>query len=227
MFGSANKDGVYFDAFCELAGKSQSAAEMLVQMFSRMDPAHASERSPYSSTGRNSVDDATKALAKQVKELETSGDTVERATIRRLRENWITPLDRVDIHELITGLDSILDFVEAVADRIVLFDVKVAPPEAEELAKVLVQCCKRLSAALALLRDKKKAQEMLSLCEDIFRLESDADKVYRGALATLFEEGSEPLMVMKWREIFDSLEMAVDRCQDVGYLIQGVVLEYS
>jgi uncharacterized protein Yka (UPF0111/DUF47 family) len=227
MFGSANKDGVYFDAFCELAGKSEAAAEMLVQMFSRMDPAHVSERSPYSADGRRSVDDATKALAKQVKELETSGDTVERATIRRLRENWITPLDRVDIHELITGLDGVLDFIEAVADRIVLFEVKISPLESTELAEVLVRCCKKLSAALAFLRDKKKAQEMLSLCEDVFRLESEADKIYRGALASLFAEGSEPLMVMKWREIFDSLEMACDRCQDVAYIIQGVVLEYA
>ena len=68
---------------------------------------------------------------------------------------------------------------------------------------------------------------MLTICEDVFRLESQADKVYRGALATLFAEGSEPLMVMKWREIFDSLEMAVDRGQDVATIIQGVVLEYA
>lgn len=227
MFGSGNKNAVYFDAFCELAGKSQSAAEMLVQMFNRMDPAHASERSPYSSDGRKSVDDATKALAKQVKELETSGDTVERATIRRLRENWITPLDRNDIHELVTELDSVLDFVEAVADRIVLFDVKVAPPESAELAELLVQACKKISGALALLRNKEKAQEMLTLCEDVFRIETAADKVYRNALASLFAEGSDPLMVMKWREIFDSLEMAVDRSQDVATIIQGIVLEYA
>jgi uncharacterized protein Yka (UPF0111/DUF47 family) len=213
MFGAGNKDGVYFDAFCELAGKSESAGEMLVQMFGRMN----GER----------VDDETRALAKKVKELETSGDTVERATIRRLRENWITPLDRNDIHELITELDSVLDYIEAVADRIVLFEVRVAPPEAAELAELLVQCCQKNSAALAFLKNRAKAQEMLTLCEDVFRLETAADTVYRGALAALFAEGSEPLMVMKWREIFDSLEMAVDRCQDVATIIQGVVLEYA
>lgn len=213
MFGAGNKDGVYFDAFCELAGKSESAGEMLVQMFGRMNG--------------EKVDDETRALAKKVKELETSGDTVERATIRRLRENWITPLDRNDIHELITELDNVLDYIEAVADRIVLFDVRAAPPQAAELAELLVQCCQKTSAALGYLRDRAKAQEMLTLCEDVFRLETAADKVYRGALAALFAEGSEPLMVMKWREIFDSLEMAVDRCQDVATIIQGVVLEYA
>jgi uncharacterized protein Yka (UPF0111/DUF47 family) len=186
---------------------------MLVQMFGRMN----GER----------VDDETRALAKKVKELETSGDTVERATIRRLRENWITPLDRNDIHELITELDNVLDYIEAVADRIVLFEVRTAPPEAALLAELLVQCCQKNSAALAFLKNRAKAQEMLTLCEDVFRLETAADTVYRGALAALFAEGSEPLMVMKWREIFDSLEMAVDRCQDVATIIQGVVLEYA
>ena len=213
MFGAGKKDGVYFDAFCELAGKSESAGEMLVQMFGRMNG--------------EKVDEETRDLAKKVKELETSGDTVERATIRRLRENWITPLDRNDIHELITELDNVLDYIEAVADRIVLFEVRAAPPQAAELAELLVQCSKKISAALGYLRDRAKAQEMLTLCEDVFRLETAADKVYRGALAALFAEGSEPLMVMKWREIFDSLEMAVDRCQDVATIIQGVVLEYA
>ncbi|MBX3230281.1 MAG: DUF47 family protein [Labilithrix sp.] len=227
MFGSATKDAVYFDAFCELAQKSEEAAEILVKMFARMDPAHAPERSPYSQDERAKVDDETRALSKKVKELETQGDTIERATIRRLRENWITPLDRNDIHSLIVELDNVLDYIEAVADRIVLFDVRVAPREAKELADVLVQTCKKVSAALGFLKNPKKAQEMLSLCEDVFRLESEADKVYRRALATLFAEGSEPLMVMKWREIFDSLESAVDRCQDVATLIQGIALEYA
>lgn len=227
MFGSDDKDKVYFEGFCSLAAKGASAAEMLVEMFSRMTPARAGGRSAYTRDGGRAVDDETRALAKRVKDLETSGDTVERATIRRLRENWITPLDRNDIHELITELDNVLDYIEAVADRIVLFEVWVAPPEAAELAELLVQCCKRICAALAYLRDKAKAQEMLSLCEDVFRLESSADRIYRGALATLFAEGSEPLMVMKWREIFDSLEMAVDRCQDVATIVQGVVLEYA
>lgn len=228
MFGSGNKDAVYFDAFCELAGKSEQAAEILVKMFARMDPAHASERSPYSTTtARAKIDDETRAFAKQVKELETGGDTIERATIRRLRENWITPIDRIDIHALIVELDNVLDYIEAVADRIALFEVKVAPTEAGELAELLVQTCKKISSALAFLKNKAKAQEILSLCEDVFRLESAADTVYRTALVSLFAEGSEPLMVMKWREIFDSLETAVDRCQDVATLVQGIVLEYA
>jgi len=226
MFGSGTKDAVYFDAFCELAGKSEQAAEIIVKMFARMDPAASSERSPYSAA-RAKIDDETRAMAKEVKALETAGDTIERATVRRLRENWITPIDRIDIHALIGELDKVLDYIEAVADRIVLFEVKVAPAEAAELAELLVQTCKKMSAALAFLKNKTKAQEMLSLCEDVFRLESAADQVYRQALASLFNEGSEPLMVMKWREIFDSLEMAVDRCQDAGTLIQGIVLEYA
>jgi uncharacterized protein Yka (UPF0111/DUF47 family) len=213
MFGGGNKDAVYFDAFCDLAGKSESAAEMLVQMFARMNG--------------QKLDEETRELAKKVKELETSGDTVERATIRRLRENWITPLDRTDIHELITELDSVLDYIEAVADRIVLFNVRTAPGQGGELADLLVQACKKITSALSYLRDKKKAQEMLSLCEDVFRIETAADKAYRHSLAELFSDGHEPLMVMKWREIFDSLEMAVDRCQDVASLIQGIALEYA
>lgn len=213
MFGSTTKDAVYFDAFSEHAAKSHAAAELVVQMFARMP--------------RAELDDEMRALAKNVKELETSGDTIERATIRRLRENWITPLDRNDIHSLIVGLDSVLDFIEAVADRIVLFEVCVEQASAGELAALLVDTTKKLVSALAFLRDKRKAQEMLALCDDVFRLETAADKVYRGSLAALFKTGTDPLLVMKWREIFDSLEMAVDRCQDVAQIIQGIVLEYA
>jgi predicted phosphate transport protein (TIGR00153 family) len=211
MFGSAAKEAVYFDAFVELATKSEEAGRAVVQMFGAL-PADQS------------------AAATAVKQLETSADAVKGAMIRRLRENWITPLDRNDIHELITLLDSVLDFVEAVADRIVLFEVHDPPSAATDLAKLLVNTTGKIVAALKLLRDRKRASEMLALCEEVFKLETAADKVYRGALAELFKspEGrADPLRVMKWREIFDSLEMAVDRCQDVARVIQGVVLEYA
>ncbi len=101
------------------------------------------------------------------------------------------------------------------------------PAEATELAALLVKTCNKVVGALRMLGDMKHAPEILALCDEVFTLETEADAVYRRALAGIFEASSEPLMVMKWRDIFDNMESAVDRCQVVGTIIQGVVLEYA
>jgi uncharacterized protein len=226
MFGSNQKDAAFFEAFKTHAEKSVEAARLLVEMLSLLptqDPAGA--YGPGEHGGAEAPDLAS--VAKAIKVAETAGDTITHDTIKRLHENWITPLDRYDIHLLVSRMDDVLDEIEAAADRMVLFDVRSAVPEAREMAEVLVRSCEALAKAVGLLQTMKRAKEILALCVEVNRLENVADQVHRKAMADLFRSGNDPLLVMKWRDILDSLESAADRCEDVANIVEGVVLEYA
>ena len=155
---------------------------------------------------------------------------------------WITPLDRADIHELITGLDDVLDFSEAVSERVLLFGVRKPRATASGLAEKLLEATLTVQRAVSMLPQvSKHAEELLALCVELNRLENDADALYRKGLGELFnrrEDGSsEPyrqpatpddvLEIMKWREIYDYLENATDACEDLANVLEGIVLEYA
>lgn len=226
MFGSKKKDAAFFDAFSEHADKSVAAAKLFLEMLRRMDTLEAPYAAPALGAAQ-AIGSETQQLGSRIKELERAGDIITHQTVKRLHENWITPLDRNDIHALMSCMDDVLDFIEAAAERIVLFQVCVASPEASKLAALLVRACETLARAIALLRTMARSKEILELCVEMSRLEHAADDVYRKALAELFRAGNDPLTVMKWRDIFDSLECAVDRCEDVANILEGVVLEYA
>ncbi|MBX3220419.1 MAG: DUF47 domain-containing protein [Labilithrix sp.] len=229
MFGASRKDAAFFSAFARHADRSVEAAKLLVASMKRLSAAPGAS-SPYQ-RAEDAADagarEETAALASRIKELESEGDRITHDTIKRLRENWITPLDRTDIHDLITSLDDVLDFIEEAADRVALFEVRSAPAEAHDLAELLVRSCEAVAKAVGLLDDMKQAPVILELCVEVNRLENAADTVHRKATAELFARGNEPLTVMKWRDIFESLESAMDRCEDVANVVEGVVLEYA
>jgi uncharacterized protein len=230
MFGSNRKDAVFFDAFAAHAGTSLEASRLLVEMIAQLRCQEA-ELTYIADTktgaGARLAGERIKEIAKAIKEKETAGDTITHETVKRLHETWITPLDRYDIHQLISRMDDVLDSIEASSDQIVLFDVHVCVVEAKELAGTLVQSCEAIKKATSLLRDMKNAKEILSLCVEVNRLENVADQFYRKGIAGLFRAGNDPLAVMKWRDIFESLESAADNCEDVANVIEGVVLEYA
>jgi hypothetical protein len=201
------RDAVFFDALANHAEKSVAAAKLLVEMLERLD-------------------DAT-AIAKRIKDLEHDGDKITHNCLAALHQTWITPLDREEIHALITRLDDVLDCIEAASERIVLFEIRTSTPEARELAQAVVESCTAMCAATQSLRDLKKHSKLLELCVEINQHENAADALYRVALAALFKHGTDPLLVMKWREIYDQLENATDRCEDVANIIEGVVLEHA
>jgi uncharacterized protein len=214
MFGSNRKnDAEFFTAFAEHASKSVAAAKLLVEMMEHLE------------AGR--VDDATRDLATRIKALESEGDMITHQTIKQLREHWITPLDRTDIHELISRLDDVLDNIEEAAERAVLFDVEGARPEAVELTRIVHRACEAIATAVGLLTSMKNAPKILELCVEVNRLENTADQVHRRALGDLFKAGNDALLVMKWRDILESLESAADDCEDVANIVEGVVLEYG
>jgi hypothetical protein len=231
MFGSKKKDAAFFDAFSRHAAKSVEASHMLVEMMELLKLGNGGAKNVYRSSNAPSagpeLEESAKLLYVKIKQAETAADGITHDTIKSLHENWITPFDRDDIHSLISRMDDVLDLIEAAAERIVLFQVAVAPPEAMELSKLLVQSCEALGKAIALLSTMTRAPEILELCVEVNRLENAADSVHRRAMADLFKAGNDPLMVMKWRDILDDLESATDRCEDVANILEGVVLEYA
>jgi uncharacterized protein len=231
MFGSKKKDAAFFDAFSRHATKSVEAARMLVELVRLLGVGNGAAkhayRSPEDEKAAPQVGEQARALYAKIKDAETTADSITHDTIKRLHENWITPFDRDDIHNLISRMDDVLDLIEAAAERIILFEVTVAPREAGELADLLVSSCEAQSKAVDLLATMARAPEILELCVEVNRLENAADSVHRRAMAELFRAGNDPLKVMKWRDILDGLESATDRCEDVANILEGVVLEYA
>jgi uncharacterized protein len=230
LFGNkSKKDAAFFAAFVNHAAQSVEAAKLIARMFDELKPAtNGSGAYRAESTGdQPAFAELLRTLADAIKTAETKGDTITHETMKSLHANWITPLDRNDIHQLISRMDDVLDFIEAAAERIVLFEVRSAPPEAREVAGILLRSCEALATAVGLLVTMKNAPTILELCVEVNRLENMADAVHRKAIAALFQPGNDPLMVMKWRDILDSMESAADRCEDVANIIEGVVLEYA
>ncbi|WP_437291264.1 DUF47 domain-containing protein [Sorangium sp. So ce406] len=201
------RDAVFFDALADHAQRSVAASELLLEMLDRLDDAQA--------------------FAKKISDLEDEADKITHGCLAALHQTWITPLDREEIHALITRLDDVLDCIEAASVRLVLFEIDSPPPEARQLAQAVVESCTVMSSAIQALRDIKRQPNLLELCVEINKLENKADGHYRTALAALFRKGNDPLLVMKWRDIYDLLENATDRCEDVANIIEGIVLEHA
>ena len=165
--------------------------------------------------------------AERVKQIEHECDEITHAVVEALHKTFITPIDRNDIYRLITKMDDIMDFVEAAADRLALYEIPTMTKEVAELARCLVDSAEHVLSAVSGIRDLGKPNGILQHCIEINRLENVADGILRGALARLFREQKDPIAVIKWKEIYETLETATDRCEDVANIIEGVVLENS
>lgn len=167
------------------------------------------------------------AHARRIDDAERAADKITHECISLLHKTFITPFDREQIHSLITSMDDILDLIQDVAESIALYDLRSVTPEAKQLAEICQLSCDRVKATVALLTNVKSSGAILKLCEEIDRLESDADRVMRSAMSKLFREENDLKQVMKLRVIYDLLESITDRCEDVANIIEGIVLENS
>ncbi len=164
--------------------------------------------------------------ARRIKEVEHEADVVTHQTFDTLRKTFVTPIDRNEIHHLASALDDIVDAMEAAAERLWLYEITIATPEARHLSKNLVDAMTQLKAALQGLRDVKRDREKIrAACVEINRIENENDQTLREGLAKLFKEEKDPVLIMKWKEIYEILEQATDRCEDAADVIEGVVLE--
>ncbi len=171
--------------------------------------------------------DQAEERARHIKDLEGQADEVAHKTVELLHKTFITPLDREDIHRLITRMDDILDRIEGASHRIYMYDFKSATPEAKKLADICVQSVEHVVRAVNSLEDLTYTSGILQDCVDINRLENDADHVLRSAVAKLFKSEMDARELIKHKELYEMLESVTDRCEDVANVIQGIVLEYA
>ncbi|MBI4229903.1 MAG: DUF47 domain-containing protein [Planctomycetes bacterium] len=162
---------------------------------------------------------------KRIKEIEHEADTITHACVEALHKTFITPLDRDEIYRLITKLDDVMDYIEAASERIALYDLTSMTQDAKDLASVLVRATQGVEEAIHGLRNLADAREIVRKCIEINRLENEGDAVLRTAVARLFREEKDPIQIIKWKEIYENLENATDRCEDVANIIEGIVLE--
>jgi len=164
---------------------------------------------------------------KAIKDVEHRADDITHRAFERLHTQFITPFDRSEIHRLLSRIDDVLDLTDAASERLGLYQISSIIPEARELAAVLVGAAEKMQEAVRGLRTIKDARRILEACKQINVLENQADTLIRRALAKLFNSSFDPLMVMKWKEILDLIEDAVDRTEDVANVIEGVVLQHA
>ena len=157
--------------------------------------------------------------------IEKQADVVTYTAIELLHKTFITPIDRDDIHRLITKMDDILDLLEDAAQTISLYDIREITPEAQRLAELCLACALKVKEAVALLHNMDNSRQILTICEEIDRLESDADHVMRAAMSKLFREEPDVRNLIKLKAIYEILETVTDRCEDVANIIEGIIVE--
>jgi uncharacterized protein len=165
--------------------------------------------------------------AYDIESIEKRGDKITQNAISLLHRTFITPIDRDDIHQLITKMDDILDLIEDAAQSIYLYDLHAVTPEATRLGEICVACAEKVRAAVGLLSNMKNAVAIMKVCDEVDRLESEADRVMRAAMAKLFRDEPDVRKVIKLRAIYLLLEEVTDTCEDVANIIEGIVLENS
>jgi uncharacterized protein len=171
-----------------------------------------------------SMDDLQRR-AYNIETIEKNADKIARQSLMLLHKTFITPLDRNEIHELISRMDDILDVIEDVAHSMFLYDIRVVTAEAAQLADICVAGAEKVKAAIALLSKMENTAKIMALCEEIDHLEADADHVMRAAMAKLFRDEPDVLRVIKLKEIYELLESVTDRCEDVANVVESIVLE--
>jgi predicted phosphate transport protein (TIGR00153 family) len=162
---------------------------------------------------------------KLIEDAEHAADRITHETVQLLHSTFVTPFDRDDIHQLISRMDDVLDLMQDTGESLVLYDIRHVTPEAVQLAELLLRCVERVQAAVKLLASMAEGPAMLKICQEIDKLESEADKVMRGAISQLFRDEQDVRQVIKLKAVYEALESATDMCQDVANVIESVVLE--
>jgi len=160
-----------------------------------------------------------------IKEVEHEADQVTHEVVRRLNTTFITPLDREDIHALASRLDDVVDFIEAAAERLVVYRIKEPTSACRALVDVIVRTAQAVERTVRCLRAMDPAFHEHAV--EVNRLENSADDLLRDSLAALFEEESDPIEVIKWKEIYETMEVVTDRCEDVANVIEGIILKMA
>ena len=197
------RDTSFFELFAAMSNNLIDAARALVDLFADY---HNVE-----------------AKIEEIRRIEHRGDEMTHSIMRKLNQTFITPFDREDIHTLASSLDDVVDFINAACARIVMYRITDPPAEAGQLARLILAQCEELEKAVSLLQ--KKSDDVLRHCVEINRLENEADQVSRVAIARLFDHETNPITLIKIKELLEFLETATDKAEDVADVLETVVLK--
>jgi predicted phosphate transport protein (TIGR00153 family) len=204
MFNLIPKETAFFDLFERAAHNMIEGSRLLKEMTeSFSDPV---------------------AQARRIKDVEHIGDGITHDIARKLNQTFITPIDREDIHGLASALDDILDIVEAIADRFVVFKVTKPTDPAIKLSRILYQAAVEVGAGID--RLGKSHADVNEFCVRVNTLENEADRIMRDAISSLFEQEKDPIAVIKWKEIYENFEEGTDRCEDVANILERIALKH-
>jgi uncharacterized protein len=202
MFRLIPREGKFFELFAELSGNLTSGARLLRSMLEKP------------------VD--LRLQVEQMQAIEHQGDRATHAIITKLNQTFITPFDREDIYRLASSLDDVLDFMNAAANRLVMYKIDQPPPASAELAALIVLQTEELAKGVSLL---EKNGAVLKHCDEVNRLEDVADHVSRNAIADLFENERDPIQLIKLKELFEVLEVATDKAEDAANVLEAIFLK--
>jgi predicted phosphate transport protein (TIGR00153 family) len=198
------RDRVFFDLFTEAGQNTLHAARLLEQMLDKWP------------------DDG--GLARDILKAENEGDRITHDIVQRLNTTFVTPIDREDIYGLATALDDVVDYIEEAADFLGLYKIEAPMDQALDLAEVLVASCQQLYEALDNLRG---FSDLEKYWVEIHRLENEGDRISRDAVASLFSNGIDPMVVIRWKDIFAVLERAIDATETAAHILEGIVIKNS
>jgi uncharacterized protein len=194
----------FYDDFKAMADELRKGARLLEAMFA-VDPPLADK-------------------AHEIKEVEHKCDFLTHEIIQRLNKTFVTPIDREDIHELAKTLDDVMDAIDNAASLVPLYKIDKVRPGARELTRIIIQQCDEIRVAVEALERRKG---VLERAIEINRLENEADRIHMNAISQLFDEETNPIIVLKWKELYDLLEEATDACEDVANLLENVVVKHG
>jgi predicted phosphate transport protein (TIGR00153 family) len=200
MFAPSDRE--FFDLFEEAGSNTVRAADLLDQLL------------------RNWPDN--KELGREILICEQEGDRITHDLIRKLNNTFVTPIEREDILVLASGLDDIVDFTEEAADYLSLYKIEAPMEQAQRLSHVLLQCTRQIAEAIPRLRGFRDINHYVV---EINRLENDGDRITREAIASLFDGGIDPMVVIRWKDIYERLEAAIDACERVAHILESVVIK--
>lgn len=203
MFGLIPKDEKFFVMFKEMTTIIIEGAQLLKDMMDHFENPRLSQ--------------------KMIKDIEHKADHLTHDIIKKLNKSFVTPLDREDIYALSSALDDILDLIDASAQRFVMYNVDRPTPEAKELAFLILKSCQAIDKAVALLGGK--LEPIAEYCMEVNSLENEADRVCREVISRLFDEEKDPIQLIKWKEIYETLERATDKCEDAANILESVVVK--
>jgi hypothetical protein len=203
-FSLLPRDSTFFDLFIEAGKNTVQASRLLDQMMNQWPDAGT--------------------LSEEIVAAENEGDRITHTIIKRLNTTFVTPIDREDIYGLATRMDDIVDFTEEAADFLGLYKIEAPMEQATALTKVLVAACEQLAAGLEHLPDFKDLDKYWI---EIHRLENEGDRISRDAVASLFSNGIDPMIVIRWKDMFAVLENAIDATETAAQILEGIVIKNS